>query len=156
MRIKKRRAGARLTAQMVTRARDAGDSCRQHGPLPLSAEQLQQIVRAIRESKVDALLLTDEDKQWLFTLKDTESAYRLLIENMSEGAMTLTREGAIIYANRAFADRLGRPLDRVIGAPVAHCVDPLDRELLLRLLADGARGKSSIELDLPSTGDARI
>ena len=156
MRIKKRRAGARLTAQMVARARDAGDSCRQHGPLPLSAEQLQQIVRAIRESKVDALLLTDEDKQWLFTLKDTESAYRLLIENMSEGAMTLTREGAIIYANRAFADMLGRPLDRVIGAPVAHCVDPLDRELLSRLLADGARGKSSFELDLPSTGDAHI
>ena len=35
---------------------------------------------------------------------------------MHEGAVTLTMQGDIIYANRRFADLVGVPLEQVIGA----------------------------------------
>lgn len=138
-----------------TSTHEADDRDGKHVQVPLTAAQLEQAIRAIRESKVDALYLRDANRQWLFTLKDTESAYRLLIENMSEGALTVTREGAIAYANRSFAEMVGQPLPSVIGAPITSCFDPVEKDVVRALLADGVCSKRSIELDLLSHNGAR-
>ena len=129
---------------------------RKQKPLQLTPAQLGQAVRAIREGKADALFLADTERQWLFTLSGADSAYRLLIENMSEGALTITPEGVIAYANRRFAEFLGRPLHRVIGARIESCFAPEAKDALLALLADGTRGKRSIELDLRTDSGVRV
>lgn len=114
---------------------------------PLTLSQLEDTVRAIREGKVDALFLADANRHWLFTLSGSESAYRLLIENMSEGAVTVTADGAIGYANASFAEMLGRPLQSVIGVSIMDCFAPEDHAALHELLACGLRGKQKIELE---------
>ncbi|HEX9172436.1 MAG TPA: EAL domain-containing protein [Telluria sp.] len=124
--------------------------------MQLTPAQLEQAVLAIREGKADALFLADTERQWLFTLSGADSVYRLLIENMSEGALTITAEGVIAYANQRFADFLERPLHRVIGAHIASCFAPEAKDALLALLAEGTHGKRSIELDLRTEGGARV
>lgn len=116
-------------------------------PRPLTLAQLEDISHAIREGKVDALFLADANRHWLFTLSGSESAYRLLIENMSEGAVTVTADGAIGYANASFAEMLGRPLQSVIGVSIMDCFAPEDHAALHELLACGLRGKHKIELE---------
>ena len=39
----------------------------------------------------------------VFTLDGAEHAYRVLIESMNEGALTLTADKVILYANQCFA-----------------------------------------------------
>ena len=39
----------------------------------------------------------------VYTLKSADTPYRLLVEQMREGALTVSAEGVILYANAAFA-----------------------------------------------------
>ncbi len=92
----------------------------------------------------------------MFTLDGADHAYRLLVEDMAEGALTLTPEGHIAYANRRLAELLGRPLNHVIGAPIAGCFAPDSQSALARLLAAGRTSKQSGELDLLTETGERV
>ena len=63
----------------------------------------------------------------VFTLQGGEHPYRALIEQMREGAATLTPEGVIHYCNRRFAEMLKLPLERVMGGRMEDFVAPADR-----------------------------
>ena len=69
-----------------------------------------------------------------------EHPYRALIEQMREGAATLTPEGIIHYCNHRFAEMLNLPLERVMGGRMAEFVAPADRATLAAMLAAGAGG----------------
>ena len=56
------------------------------------------------------------DGDRVFTLKGADQPYRVLVESMNEGAITVTPDGILLYSNRNFADLLGRPLENVMGA----------------------------------------
>ena len=53
----------------------------------------------------------------MFTLEGADHAYRMLIESMNEGALTLTADGMILYANQCFARMVQRPLEQVSAFP---------------------------------------
>src|SRR5512143_1954972 len=59
---------------------------------------------AIRSGEVDALMVSGRRGPKLVTLSGGEPAYRILVEAMSEGAATLSRNGAVLYCNRRFAE----------------------------------------------------
>jgi PAS domain-containing protein len=48
-------------------------------------------------------------------LKGGELAYRLLVEAMSEGAATLSWEGAVLYSNRRFAEMIADQREELSG-----------------------------------------
>ena len=60
--------------------------------------------------------------QRVYTLQTADRPYRVLIEEIQEGAVTLNEEGTILYCNRALAGILRTPLERVIGAQLADFV----------------------------------
>ena len=126
--------------------------------LELQAAQTAQALAALRDGKVGALFVAGSGSTdgWIFTLEGADRAYRLLIEDMAEGALTLTPAGHVTYANRRFADLLGRPLNRVIGAPIADCFAPEAQAALARLLTAGRQTKQSAELDLLTATGARV
>jgi hypothetical protein len=64
-------------------------------------EEAEETLRAIRQGKVDALVISGEQGEQVFTLKDADRPYRLMIEEMREGAVILRPDGAIIFANSA-------------------------------------------------------
>ena len=51
----------------------------------------------------------------VFTLEGAEHPYRVLVESMNEGAISLSEEGVILYCNSAFARMVGVPLDQTMG-----------------------------------------
>ncbi len=128
--------------------------------LELQAAQTAQALAAIRAGEVDALFVagakSGAETGWMFTLDGADRAYRLLIEDMAEGALTLTPEGHITYANRRFADLLGRPLNRIIGATIAGCFAPEAQAALAALLAPDSLAKRSGELDLLTASGGRV
>src|SRR5512132_1701585 len=108
----------------------------------------QEMLRAIREGEVDALVVSGKEGDRIYTLQSAEQPYRVLIEQMSEGAVTLVQDGTIQYANRAFADMLGRPLEQVMGTAVKDYVAEGDRALFDSLMQESLSGSARGELSL--------
>jgi len=119
-------------------------------------ERAEESVREILSGESDALFVPGADGAQLFTLKGADQSYRTLIENMSEGALTLTPEGLILYANRRFAQMLGTPLERVIGSEIHTWFAPESRQVLQTLLQRDAVASRSEELVLAAADGTRV
>lgn len=83
--------------------------------LRLQLEEATDTIDAIRLGMVDAFVVQGEAGHQLYTLKTADQTYRVLIEKMREGAITLNNDGVILYSNSRFAEMIGISLDKVIG-----------------------------------------
>ena len=118
-------------------------------------DEAEETLRAIRSGEVDALVVSGVDGEQVFTLKGADHSYRILIEDMSEGALTMTAEGVILYANRRFAEMLKTPLEKVIGSTIHTWIAPDSQRILQSLLRKGADGKPREQLVL-AAGDGTL
>ncbi len=96
--------------------------------------EAEETLRAIQSGEVDALVISTTKGEQVFTLKGADHTFKVLIENMSEGALTMTKEGVILYANKWFAEMVRRPLERVIGSLITEFMATEDREGMQKLL----------------------
>jgi diguanylate cyclase (GGDEF)-like protein len=77
-------------------------------------------LRAIGAGEVDAFVVSDgHDGQQVFTLSTADRPYRMFVENMRDGAVTLSATGLVLYANRRMAELLAVPAEAIVGAPLA-------------------------------------
>src|ERR1700753_2814176 len=83
--------------------------------LKIQLEEATDTIEAIRSGKVDAIVVNGQDGHRVYTLKTADQTFRVFIEKMNEGAVTLNREGIIVYSNTSFAAMAGMPLQKVIG-----------------------------------------
>ncbi len=104
--------------------------------------EAEETLNAIRNGEVDGLLVAGPEGEQIFTLHGSQEPYRLLIEQMSEGALTLSSEGVILYANQTFAGLLQMPLEQVIGSEFLSFVNPAEQPVLTGLIAAACRGNS--------------
>jgi two-component system NarL family sensor kinase len=113
-------------------------------------------LRAIRSGEVDAVVGTGRRRARVFTLDGAEHAYRVLIESMNEGALTLTADKTILYANQCFARMVQCPLEQVIGGSFRRFLSPVDRAALHALMKRAAKAGGKIEVRLHgATGPPR-
>jgi PAS domain S-box-containing protein len=70
----------------------------------------------------------------LSALKSSEKPYRLLVEAMNEGALTLLADGTILYCNPRFAEMVQTPIQKIIGNSFYHFVATHERSLLQKHL----------------------
>jgi PAS domain S-box-containing protein len=111
-------------------------------------EEAEDTIRAISGGEVDAFVVTGEQDAEVLTLGTADRPYRLLVETMGQGAATLGADGTVLYANRRFAELLGAPLEKVIGAGLGFFVAEADRPLFEALLRRGRSGVARVELML--------
>jgi len=111
-------------------------------------EELEDVLSAIRSGGVDAIVGHPEMKGQIFTLKGAETPYRHFIEEISEGAVTLSREGTILYANMGFADIARLPPEHIIGSAFTDLVTGSDREEFAMMLNAAFERQISGELNL--------
>jgi PAS domain S-box-containing protein len=106
----------------------------------------EDTLRAIRAGEVDALVVTKAKGERVVTLAGAELLYRIMFDQMYEGAVTLTRDGIIAYCNQRFADIVRTPLGRVIGSPLRRFVPPAEQPALeaLRSRAGSASARSEL------------
>ena len=82
----------------------------------------EKSLRRIPLHGVDALVVSGERGARVVTLKGGESAYRLLVEAISEGAGTISSDGVVLYCNRRLAEMIGKPATKVIGTMLEDLV----------------------------------
>ena len=99
---------------------------RENAELRMRLAEAEETLYAIRTGAVDALLVSGVDGDQVFTLKGADHAYRVLVEAMTEGALTMTMDGVILYANRRIAEMLKAPLEKVIGSRIHPWIAPAD------------------------------
>jgi len=109
-------------------------------------------LRAIRNGEVDAVIGAGGKKPQVFTLDGAEHAYRVLIESMNEGALTITADKTILYANQCFARMVKCPLEQVTGGSFRRFLSAEDRATLRPLLKRSGKSGSKIQV-LLNAGD---
>ncbi len=92
--------------------------------LRIQLEEATDAIEAIRTGQVDALVVNSGDGHQLYTLKTADQTYRMFIEKMNEGAVTINREGLILYCNSRFASMVFMPLEKVIGLAFNTFIHP--------------------------------
>jgi PAS domain S-box-containing protein len=90
------------------------------------------------------------------TLKGGEPAYRMLVEAMSEGAATLSSDGAVLYSNRKFAEMIRRPPGKVAGIAVHSLVEEKERDRFRTFLATAQKGVAKGEFNLRSSDGSLV
>ena len=110
--------------------------------------ETEETLRAIRSGDVDAVVVTGKQGPQVFTLQGAEHAYRMLIESMNEGALTLTADAVILYANQCFARMVKRPLEQVMGSSFRHFLSAADRATIRPLLKRADKSGSKIQVFL--------
>lgn len=113
-------------------------------------------LKEILSGESDALFVTGEGGAQIFTLKGADQSYRTLIETMSEGALTLTPEGLVLYANRRFAEMLGMPLEKVIGSAIHAWFAPVSGQDIAALLRTDAVDNQREEAVLAAADGKRV
>ena len=72
-------------------------------------------------------------------LKGGEPNYRMLVEAMSEGAATLSRNGDVLYCNGRIAELIGRTIGKAIDIPFQSLVAEMERDRFETLLCDAQK-----------------
>jgi PAS domain S-box-containing protein len=119
---------------------------RSHEELLLEIENLhaqlaeaKEILAAIRRGEVDAIVVSGKKGEQVFTLKGAEQPYRILIEEMMEGAVMLASDDTILYCNSSFAGMLKTPLEKLIGTGIANYIEPADEAVFRKLIIQGRK-----------------
>jgi PAS domain S-box-containing protein len=116
----------------------------------------EETLRAIRAGEVDAIVVARAKGEHVITLAGAELAYRILFDQMNEGAVTLTRDGVIAYCNRRFADIVRMPLARVVGAPLRRLVPPAEQPVFDALVKAGHRENRRGDTTFRAEGGALV
>jgi two-component system CheB/CheR fusion protein len=78
-------------------------------------EETEETLRAIRQYMVDAFVVTRENGVKVVTLSEADFPYRMMVESMNEGAVTLIPDGTIFYCNPRFAQMMHQTPEKLIG-----------------------------------------
>lgn len=73
------------------------------------------IVEAIKVGDVDALVVNNNGVPQLYSLETADYTFRLLIEKFRQGALSISRNGLILYCNDYFAELVGVSSEKIIG-----------------------------------------
>jgi diguanylate cyclase (GGDEF)-like protein len=151
-----RRAGSQASPQTTDPDRGLP------GASPTRAEALvrmaaaEDTIRAIGAGEVDGFVISGAGPGGaVFTLATADRPYRMFVENMRDGAATLSAGGLILYANRRLAQLLSTSREAIVGTPLAAFIPggvPLAQKDLRG--ADGLG--STLELELVGASGARI
>jgi two-component system NarL family sensor kinase len=110
--------------------------------------EAEETLHAIRTGEVDAVVTAGNGGLQVFTLEGAGHAYRLLIESMNEGALTLTSDTIIVYANQCFAKMVRCPLGQVMGSSFRRFLSAEDRATLRSLMKRVGQSGSKIQVQL--------
>jgi PAS domain S-box-containing protein len=96
---------------------------RENASLRERLREAEETLNAIRNGDVDAIVVSGADNvPRVYTLETADESYRLLVQEMQEGALTLTHSGDILYCNARFAELIGSESERIIGGSLRRYI----------------------------------
>lgn len=119
-------------------------------------QETQEALLAIQGGSVDALVVPSESGEKIFTLVNADRPYRILLEEMSEGALTMTADGLILFSNQRFAETVKTPLNHVVGSSIYTWLNPENQVILKSILTIDPSEKRRKELVLLATDGKQV
>ncbi len=115
--------------------------------------EAEETLRAILSGEVDGLVVSTAEGDRVFTLSGADHPYRVMVETMNEGAVTLAADGTILFCNQRFSDIVKQSLEKVMGSSISQYISSTDLPLFKVLLEQGLKGNSKAELALQTEGE---
>lgn len=113
--------------------------------LRIRLAEMEQALEAIRGGEVDALVAEGPEGPQVYTLHTEDQPYRDLIEQMSEGAASISERGTLVFCNRRLAEMLGQSPKKLIGALFGSFIAGPERAAFARLLDLSHQGEAKGE-----------
>jgi PAS domain S-box-containing protein len=109
-------------------------------------------LEAIRSGQIDGVVVGGEE---IVLLGTAHHSYRAMVDRMQQGAVTVSSDGEVLYANDRFATMIGVPGENILGKVIDSWFVPSQRDRLRQLLAQSAASGAQVELDIVGReGDA--
>ena len=100
--------------------------------------EAKESLDAFKTGNIDALIISHEKALKVYTEETADKPYRILIEKMHEGAITINEDGTILYCNSYFSNMVNLPLQKVIGTVFETYIDVSSKSRFVTLLKKGA------------------
>ena len=108
----------------------------------------KETIDLIKTGNIDALVDANKKALTVYTEKTADKTYRILIEKMHEGAVTLNECGTILYANSCFANMVKVPLQKVIGTKLKDFIADASKTTFDTLFKQGREAHINDEVYL--------
>ena len=118
--------------------------------------EARETLDAIRDGEVDAVLVRQSGFSKIFTLVNADRPYRFLIEQMKEGAVTLSEEGVVLYCNRRLGEIFDAPIEKVVGSSIRRFFSVHELEKFDALIGGAAGAPSRAEFLLQRPGKPAV
>ncbi len=105
--------------------------------------EAEEALRAIRNGEVDAIVVSGREGERIFSLASAETPYRIVLEEMAEGAVVINSSGNILYCNKSFADLFSIAINRIVGSNILKLVSNADKLKLTRMIEEGLKGRTT-------------
>ena len=109
--------------------------------------EAEDIVRAIRQGEVDAFVVREAAEERIYSLRSADVLYRVMIEEMKDGAVALDASGLIVYCNAYFAHLMKGEREAIVGTKIFPFAPGDGAEFFAALGEQSQRGTSRRELD---------
>ncbi len=112
---------------------------------------------AIYSGEVHAVVVNGSTGPRVYTLEGADQPYRVMVEQMQEGTVTLDRDRLILYANPKFAAMVLTPQEEVTGSHLDRFLAQSDSDILTGLMEEAeGRGHSVGQLTLCASSGDRV
>lgn len=119
-------------------------------------EEAEQTLVAIRAGGVDALVVSGESGEQVYTLKGADHPYRVLIQALNEAAVTLTAEGTILYCNSRFSEMTKTTPEQLLGSSIQDIIKSAERKVFGKTLRQSAEGPSRKEFNIRASDGSLV
>jgi PAS domain S-box-containing protein len=109
---------------MQTKATTVGQLETEIEELRRQLDEARDALDAIRRGAVDAVVVDHPSGPQVYTLSGADTPYRVMVEEMQEGAVTLSDDGVILYCNKQIARLLGVSHQDLLGRPFRDSLAP--------------------------------
>ena len=92
--------------------------------LKVRLAETEETLRAIQQYMVDAFVVNRENGIHVVTINEAEIPYRMMVESMNEGAVTLIPDGTVFYCNGRFGEMLQSDCEKLVGTSFRDLIVP--------------------------------
>jgi len=97
-------------------------------------EEVEETLRAIREGEVDAVVVSGSKGDRVFTLSESDSLSRLMVETMNEAGLAVSPDGLLIFCNDRVCALLRRTKEQLLGHDLSEFIDESDADRFRQFL----------------------
>jgi len=150
--MKRKTTGAKRVAKKPPAKAGHWISTNEFQRLQSNLQEAQETLEAIRNGEVDAVVVHGPNGNQIYSLTSAEQPYRVYVEQMQEGAVTVSPDGLILYCNQRFADMMQVPLERVISSQISTYLGAGAWQTISGVFKQGNVEKYDCELQRPAGG----